>query len=69
MEPLGCPFCGQLPNIVHDGFCWEVYCDFDDCRLCPSVSGHDRAELITAWNTRNGVPPASVPQDATEVRE
>lgn len=53
IEPLPCPFCGQLPTVQkwHGGGPRKTCVDCD-CQAGPSVTAHDRATAVRRWNTR-----------------
>lgn len=70
--PPPCPFCGSRITLEEFPGRFNLWRSRCESRLCPCVvliTAPTRDLAIAAWNTRNGVPPASVPQDATEVRE
>jgi hypothetical protein len=62
MEPIGCPCCSGPAEVIQlfEDDAAEVFVKCTRCGL--STGPHKSRELaITAWNTRNGVPQASVP--------
>lgn len=52
-QVLGCPFCGELPELLEvTGLRKILYCGNDECGAQAEVTGDDYEELLTKWNTR-----------------
>lgn len=57
LQPLPCPFCGEIPSVSVDGdvegaSLWWVECHTTTCEPNPYLVKDTRESAILAWNTR-----------------
>jgi sarcosine oxidase delta subunit len=54
MEIKTCPFCGEKPEVVYDGYGWMVFCD-GDSHYARAGLFMTEEQAVEEWNKRRMV--------------